>query len=391
MAGMTRVGLFGFGRIGRNVFRQLDEHPDIDVNAIVDIADPKALVYLLKYDTVFGRYPKEVALDENNNLSVAGDVIPMLQIADPGDVNWAELGVDIVLQATRKHRDAASLQKHLDGGAKRVILASTPENPGDMDTLIMGVNDHVLDASDRMIALGSNTSNAVAPILRLLESEFGIETAMFTTVHAFTNEHRLGDVPGTGLRTSRSAAENIIPADTNSPEIIAGVLPELQGKVTGMALNVPVPDGSNVDLVTILKRPVTAEDVNEVVRKASAGSAVIEYTDEPIVSSDVIGNPHSAIYDGLATLVMDGTMTTAGATPPGRSKSWRSWRHSTRKVRAHDSGSDQWIRPDRPFGLPGHQPAPRQRHGDRGHQRPGRRGDDRLSAPVRHGHGGVPR
>jgi len=172
----------------------------------------------------------------------------------------------------------------------------------------MGVNDHVLDPSDRMIALGSNTSNAVAPILRLLESEFGIDTAMFTTVHAFTNEHRLGDVPGTGLRTSRSAAENIIPADTNSPEIIAGVLPELAGKVTGLALNVPVPDGSNVDLVTILKRPVTAEEINEVVRKAAVGNSVIEYTDEPIVSSDVIGNPHSAIFDGLATLVMDGTM-----------------------------------------------------------------------------------
>ncbi len=308
MAGKTRVGLFGFGRIGRNVFRQLDEHPDIDVNAIVDIADPKALVYLLKYDTVFGRYPKEVDLDENGNLSVAGDVIPMLQIADPGDVDWTGLGVDIVLQATRKHRDAANLRRHLQSGAKRVILASTPENPGEMDTLIMGVNDHVLDPSDLMIALGSNTSNAVAPVLRILDAEFGIETAMFTTVHAFTNEHRLGDVPGTGLRTSRSAAENIIPADTNSPEIIAGVLPQLRGKLAGMALNVPVPDGSNVDLVMFLKRSASAEEINEVVRKAAVGSSVIEYTDEPIVSSDVIGNPHSAIFDGLATLVMDGTM-----------------------------------------------------------------------------------
>jgi glyceraldehyde 3-phosphate dehydrogenase len=308
MAGKTRVGLFGFGRIGRNVFRQLDEHPDIDVEAIVDIADPKALVYLLKYDTVFGRYPKAVGLDDDSNLLVAGDSIPMLQIADPGDVDWAGLGVDIVLQATRKHRTAAECRRHLDAGAKRVILASTPEDPTDMDTLIMGGNDQVLDPGDRMIALGSNTSNAVAPILKIFDEQFGIETALFTTVHAFTNEHRLGDVPGTGLRTSRSAAENIIPAETNSPEIIEGVLPQLRGKLTGMALNVPVADGSNVDLVTITSRPVTGDGVNEVIRSAAVRNPVIEYTDEPIVSSDIIGNPHSAIFDGLATLVIDGTM-----------------------------------------------------------------------------------
>ena len=308
MAGKTHVGLFGFGRIGRNVFRQLDEHPDIDVTAIVDIADPKALVYLLKYDTVFGRYPKEVHLDDDGRLVVGGERIPMLQIADPGDVDWEAYGVDIVLQATRKHRTAAECRRHLDAGAKRVVLASTPEDPSDMDTLIMGVNDHVLDPGDHLVALGSNTSNAVAPILRILDEHFGVDTAMYTTVHAFTNEHRLGDVPGTGLRTSRSAAENIIPAETNSPEIIEGVLPQLEGKLMGLALNVPVADGSNVDLVTITKKPATAEDVNAVIRSAAVGSSVIEYTDEPIVSSDIIGNPHSAIFDGLATMVMDGTM-----------------------------------------------------------------------------------
>lgn len=308
MAGKTHVGLFGFGRIGRNVFRQLDEHPDIDVTAIVDIVDPKALAYLLKYDTVFGRYPKTVGLDERNNLLVAGETIPMLQIADPGDADWSSLGVEIVVQATRKHRTAAECRRHLDAGAKRVVLASTPEHPGDMDTLIMGVNDHVLGPEDTMIALGSNTSNALAPILRIFDEQFGVETAMYTTVHAFTNEHRLGDVPGTGLRTSRSAAENIIPAETNSPEIIEQVLPQLQGKVMGMALNVPVADGSSVDLVTITSKPVTLEEVNGAIRAAAAGSSVIEYTDEPIVSSDIIGNPHSAIFDGLATMVMEGTM-----------------------------------------------------------------------------------
>jgi glyceraldehyde 3-phosphate dehydrogenase len=308
MAEKTRVGLFGFGRIGRNVFRQLDEHPTIEVAAIVDIADPKALVYLLKYDTVFGRYPKAVSLDADNRLQVSGETIPMLQSTDPGSVSWTDYGVDIVLQATRKHRTMAECRAHLDAGAKRVILASTPEHPHEMDTLVMGGNDHVLDPSDRVIAMGSNTSNAVAPILRVIDESFGVEYAMFTTVHAFTNLQRLADVPGQGLRMSRSAAENIIPGDTNSPEIVEEVLPHLAGRLMGMALNVPVPDGSNVDMVTITSRPVTAAEVNEAVKAAAAGSTVIEYTDEPIVSSDVIGNPHSAIYDGLATLVMDGTM-----------------------------------------------------------------------------------
>lgn len=303
----TRVGLFGFGRIGRNVFRQVVDHPTIEVAAIVDIADPAALVYLLKYDTVMGRFSRPVAL-QDGALVIDERAIPMRQDADPGTTDWSALGVDIVVQATRKHRSAEECRRHLDAGAKRVVLASTPESPADMDTLIMGVNDHVLEPSDVMIALGSNTSNAVGPILRIYDEAFGVEKALFTTVHAFTNEHRLGDVPGESLRTSRSAAENIIPAPTNSPEIIERALPSMAGKLTGMALNVPVPDGSSVDLVTILSRPVTVDEVRDTVRAAAAQSTVIEYVDEPIVSSDVIGNPHSAIFDGLATMVLDGTM-----------------------------------------------------------------------------------
>jgi glyceraldehyde 3-phosphate dehydrogenase len=303
----TRVGLMGFGRIGRNVFRQLEDHPRIEVAAIVDIADPEALVYLLRYDTIFGRFPKKVSY-EDASLRVDGRNIPMRQDPDPGDVDWAALDVDIVVQATRKHRTAEECRKHLEAGAKRVILASTPVNPNDMDTLIMGANDDVLDPSDVMIALGSNTSNALAPVLKILDEAFGVENAMFTTVHAFTNEQRLADVPGNDLRLSRAAAENIIPAPTNSPGIIEGALPSLRGKLSGMALNVPVADGSNVDLVAFLAKPANREEVNSVFANAAAGNTVIEYTEEPIVSSDVIGNTHSAIVDGLATLVMEGTM-----------------------------------------------------------------------------------
>lgn len=307
MDSKTRVGLMGFGRIGRNVFRQLVDHPSIEVTAIVDVADPEALVYLLRYDTIFGRFPREVELADGA-LRIGDRTIPMLQEKDPGDVDWSALGIDVVLQATRKHRSTAECRRHLEKGAKHVILASTPEDPDEVKTLVMGVNDHVLDPDDQIISLGSNTSNAVAPVLKILDDTFGVESALFTTVHAFTNQHRLGDVPGDDLRLSRSAAENIIPAPTNSPEIVEQVLPRLKGKLTGMALNVPVPDGSSVDLVTILSRPATSEEINAAVAKAAVDSTILEYTDEPIVSSDVIGNPHSAIFDGLATLVMDGTM-----------------------------------------------------------------------------------
>ena len=306
--GKTRVGLMGFGRIGRNVFRQLEGHPRIEVAAIVDIADPKALVYLLKYDSVFGRFPKKVTLDEAGNLNVDERVIPMLQAREPGEVDWKAYGVDVVVQATRKHRTAAACRQHLERGAKRVVLASTPEDPADMDTLIMGVNDEVLGTEDTIIALGSNTSNALAPVLKVLIDRFGVDWVLFTTVHALTNDARLADVPGSTLRGSRSGAENIIPGPTNSPEIVERALPALKGKIAGLALNVPVQDGSNVDLVVFLGRETTAAEINEALRAAAADSTVLGYTDEPIVSSDVIGSTYSATVDGLSTLVMMGTM-----------------------------------------------------------------------------------
>lgn len=300
----------GFGRIGRNVFRQLAVHPSIEVAAICDIADPEALVYLLKYDTVFRRFPKPVEL-RDGNLVFDGRSIPMVDGKDPGDVDWAALGVDVVVQATRKHRSRDLLMKHIEAGAKRVVLASVPEDPEEIETLIMGVNDDTLDPGDRIIALGSNTSNALAPVLKVLDAEFGVEKAMYTVVHAFTNEARLADVPGDGLRTSRSAAENIIPAETNSAGIIEGILPELAGKLSGIALNVPVADGSNVDLVAILSKPATPAQVNAAIAAAATDSTVMEYTEDPIVSSDIIGSSYSAVFDGLATLVMGDTMLKA--------------------------------------------------------------------------------
>lgn len=297
----------GFGRIGRNVFRQVRDRSDIEIAAIVDIADPAALAYLLEYDTIHGRYPEDVSFADGH-LVIGTQRIPMLADRDPGTTDWNALGVDIVVQATRVHRTVAECSRHLDRGARGVVLASTPENPAEMDTVIMGANDHLLGPEDRIVALGSNTSNALAPILKVLDESFGIERAMFTVVHAYTNEQRLADVPGGEFRTSRAAAENIIPTSTNSVEIIERVLPNLAGKLAGMAMNVPVADGSNVDLVAFLRTPTDKASVNQAVRAAAAKSHVIEYNEDPIVSSDVIGNTHSAVWDGLATMMPDSTL-----------------------------------------------------------------------------------
>jgi glyceraldehyde 3-phosphate dehydrogenase len=303
-----RIGIMGFGRIGRNVFRILYPQDDIEIVTIVDVADPKALEYLLKFDTVHGRFQEPVWV-KDGAMYAKGRQIRMLQRKAPGDVDWGAMGVDIVIEATGQYRRRELLQKHLDMGAKRVILTVPPRD--DIDAIVvMGVNDHLLDESTRIVSNASCTANALTPILKILHDAFGIDRAFMTSVHAYTNDLRLADVPHSDKRRSRSAVENIIPTETWSPLAVERILPELKGKLDGMALNVPVPDGSNVDLVTLMNREVTAAEVNEVVKSAAATrfKSIIEYTDEPIVSSDVIGNPHSGVFDGLSTAVLGGNM-----------------------------------------------------------------------------------
>ena len=304
----TRIGLMGFGRIGKNVFRMLTDHPDLEVAVIADIADPAGLTYLLKYDSIYGRFPKPVEL-EGGSLFLDGRRIPFIDAREPGDADWAAHGVDIVVQATGKYRTAAELQKHLDAGAKKVIMASTPDPDSGIPLLLRGINDDLLTASTTMISLGSNTSNALAPILRVLDSSFGIDKAMFTTVHAMTNSQRLADVPSSGFRQSRAAGENIIPGPTNSAEILISVMPEFADRLTAQALNVPVADGSTVDLVAWVSQPTTAEEVNAAVKSAAAGpyAGIIEYNTDPIVSSDVRMDTESGVFDSLATMVMGET------------------------------------------------------------------------------------
>ncbi len=304
----TRIGLMGFGRIGRNVFRIVHERADVEVAAIVDVAEPAALEYLLRFDTVHGRFEDPVWV-KGDSLYAKGRAIKILQAKAPGDVDWAALGVDIVVEATGQYRTRAVLQKHLDKGAACVVLTVPPRDPVDA-LVVMGVNDGILDGTTRIVSNASCTANALAPICKILDDAIGIERGFMTTVHAYTNDQRLADVPHTEMRRSRAAAENIIPTETFSPSVVQSILPQLAGKLDGMALNGPVPDGSNVDLVTLMKRAVTAEEVNEIVKSAALTTfkGIVEYTDQPIVSSDVVGNGHSAVFDGLSTFVLGGNM-----------------------------------------------------------------------------------
>ncbi len=307
----VRVGIMGFGRIGRNIFRILHPRDDIEVVAIVDIADPKGLEYLLKFDTVHGRFREPVHV-VGDAMYAKGRQIKMITAREPGEVDWASLGVDVVIEATGKYRTREFLQRHLDRGARRVILTVPPKQGEELDALIVsGVNDGDLQPEHRLISAASCTINAIAPILQILDQNFGIDHAFMTSIHAYTNDQRLADVPGKDLRRSRAAAENIIPTETYSPQGIGRILPELEGKLTGMALNVPVPDGSNVDLTCHMERQVTREEINEVVRSAAETEyrAIIEYSEDPLVSSDVIGNSHSAVFDSLATMVMGGDLS----------------------------------------------------------------------------------
>ena len=301
-----RVAINGFGRIGRSVFRIVSRDPGIDMVAINDIADAKTLAYLLKYDTVMGRFPGPSRL-EGDVLYAGIQDVKLISVPDLDHLKWGDLGVDVLVESTGRYRKRAELEKHLAAGAKRVILTVPAKDDIDA-TVVLGVNDSTLRPEHRMVSNASCTTNCLAPIVKILHDAFGIEKGIMTTVHAYTNDQRLADVPHSDLRRSRAAAENIIPTTTGAARAVGKVLPELAGKLDGMAMRVPVPDGSTVDLITVMRRPVTVEQVNEVVRSAAASSlkGIVEYCDEPIVSSDVIGNPHSSVFDSLATQVLGG-------------------------------------------------------------------------------------
>ncbi len=306
----VRVAINGFGRIGRAVFRIILErdNQDVDVVAINDLADDDILAYLLEYDSVMG--PLEMQPEVSEGLMRVGrHEVRMLMERDPGSLPWGELDVDIVIESTGVFRTRDSLQPHLDAGAKRVILTVPPKGQVD-EMVVLGVNDDRLDPSDVVVSNASCTTNCLAPLAKVLNDSFGLERGVMTTVHAYTNDQRLADVPHKDLRRSRAATENIIPTTTGAAKAVGKVLPELEGKLDGMAMRVPVPDGSTVDLVVELGREVTADEVNAAVKAAADGplAGILQYSEDPLVSTDIIGNPHSSIFDAGSTQVLGGNL-----------------------------------------------------------------------------------
>jgi glyceraldehyde 3-phosphate dehydrogenase len=306
----TKVGINGFGRIGRNFYRAyLKRRPDFQIVAVNDLADPEVLAHVLKYDSTHGVLDAEISASEGG-ISVNGETFDVLSERDPAQLPWAELGVDLVVESTGLFTDREGASKHLEAGAKKVII-SAPATEPDI-TIVLGVNDDTYDAAEhRIVSNASCTTNCVAPMAKILLDEFGIDSGFMTTVHAYTTEQQLQDQIATtrkgkvDLRRIRAAPQNIVPATTGAAKATALVIPELKGKIDGMALRAPVPDGSVTDLVCVLGRETTVDEVNEAFRRASGEggwNGILEYTEDPLVSSDIVGNSHSCIIDAQSTM-----------------------------------------------------------------------------------------
>lgn len=306
----TRVAINGFGRIGRNAFKIAFDRADLEIVAINDLTDTRTLAHLLRHDSNYGLYEKEVAYDENN-LVVAGQSIKVLAEKDPAKLPWKELGIDVVIESTGLFTKHEQLQTHLDAGAKRVVLSAPEKDDSHHDTYVLGVNEEDLKPEHQIISNASCTTNCITPVAGIVESNFGIEKAMMTTVHSYTASQRLQDAPAKDLREARSAAENIVPTTTGASIAAAKALPALEGIFGGLSIRVPTPVVSLSDFVFITKHKVTVEQVNKAFIDASKEpfyQGIVAVTDEELVSSDFIGNSHSAIVDLKLTAVIDGNM-----------------------------------------------------------------------------------
>ncbi len=304
----TKIAINGFGRIGRNVFKILMKTPGFEVVAINDLTDAATLAYLLKYDSTFGKYQGTVEA-KGDCIVVDGRSIKILAMKDPAQLPWGALGVDFVLESTGVFTKREQLELHLKAGAKKVLLSVPPKD--EIDAIIVHkVNDEMLKPEHKLVSNASCTTNCLAPMVKVLNDTFGVERGLMTTIHAYTNDQRILDQPHKDLRRARSAAVSIIPTTTGAAKAVGKVIPALKGKLDGLALRVPVQDGSVTDFVATLKRPATKEEINAAMKKAAETTfkGVIEYTEDPIVSCDIIGNSHSCIFDALSTFVMEGNM-----------------------------------------------------------------------------------
>jgi glyceraldehyde 3-phosphate dehydrogenase len=311
-----RLAINGFGRIGRSFVKAALKDKEfmnlIDIVAINDLTDAKTLAHLFKYDSVFGKFDGTVEVDNgssnnNNNSVLMVNNLPLRVISekDPSKLPWKDLNIDIVLESSGEFNDAKEAKKHIEAGAKKVIISAPAKQPD--ATILMGINNNLYDNNKhRIVSMASCTTNCLAPVIKVLNDKFGIENGYMTTTHAYTNDQRLLDLPHKDLRRARAAMMSIIPTTTGAAKAIGIVIPELNGKIDGMALRVPVSDGSIADMVLTLKKEVNRKEINKVLRDASETElkGIMEYTEEPIVSSDIIGNPHSSIVDGLSTMVL---------------------------------------------------------------------------------------
>lgn len=307
-----KVAINGFGRIGRLTFRALQNKPNVEVVAINDLTNADTLAYLLKYDSVHGRFPGTVSVSADG-LIVNGKTIKILAEKDPANLPWAAHNIDVVLESTGRFVDRAGAGKHIEAGAKRVVI-SAPAKEKDIATVVLGVNEEILNDSITIVSNASCTTNCLAPMAKVLDDTFGLEKGYITTIHAYTQDQLLQDGPHSDLRRARAAAVNIVPTSTGAAKAVGLVLPQLSGKLDGVAMRVPVPDGSLTDLTAILKRDATIAEINAAMKAASEGpmKGILEYTTDPIVSSDIVGNPHSCIFDAGQTLVMGNLVKVVG-------------------------------------------------------------------------------
>ncbi len=308
--GTIKVGINGFGRIGRLTFRALLNKKNIEVVAFNDLTDAKTLAHLFKYDSVHGKFSGDVAVD-GDSLIINGKKIRVYAEKDPANLPWKDLGVEIVAECTGIFRTREKMSKHLTAGAKKVVLSVPSDNKEDVDlTVVLGVNDNMLTKDMKLISNASCTTNCLAPVAKVLNDKFGIKKGLMNTIHSYTNDQIILDAPHKDLRRARAAAVSMIPTKTGAAKAIGLVIPELDGKMDGFAVRVPTPDGSLVDLTCELSRSVTKDEIHAAMKEAADGpmKGILEYLDEPLVSCDIIGNTHSSIYDSLMTKVIGGNL-----------------------------------------------------------------------------------
>lgn len=312
MSKKTKIAINGFGRIGRNLFRLLIDHPSIEVAAINDIADARTMAHLIKYDSIHGVLPYEVSHTEDS-LIINGKSYPFLRKKNAADQNWGALSIDIVIEATGKFKTLEDANAHIEAGAKKVILSAPPEDDR-IKTVVLGVNEHILDGNEKIISNASCTTNNAAPMMKIINDLCGIEQAYITTVHSYTTDQSLHDQPHKDLRRARGASQSIVPTTTGAAKALTKVFPEFTGKIGGGGIRVPVPDGSLTDITCYVKREVSIEEINAAFKRASENElkGILAYTEDPIVSVDILGNRNSCLFDSLLTSVIDRMVKVVG-------------------------------------------------------------------------------